>query len=100
MAKKSMVERQTKRVRLVAKYNPRRASLKKSIKLASDFDSKQSLYLQLERLPLNSSSIRLRNRCWVTGRSRGFYRTFGLSRHVLREMYHNCLIPGLRKSSW
>ena len=100
MAKKSMIERQTKRVQLVTKYNSKRRLLKKKIKVSSDFDSKQLLYLQLERLPLNSMSIRLRNRCWVTGRSRGFYRTFGLSRHVLREMYHDCLIPGLRKSSW
>jgi small subunit ribosomal protein S14 len=55
---------------------------------------------KLQRLPINSSSIRLRNRCWKTGRSRGFYRDFGLSRHVLREMAHECLLPGVFKASW
>jgi len=54
----------------------------------------------LQRLPGNSSPIRLKNRCWKTGRSRGFYRDFGLSRHVLREMAHECLLPGVVKSSW
>ena len=55
---------------------------------------------KFEKLPRNSSPSRNRNRCWVTGRSRGFYRDFGLSRHVLREMAHEGLIPGLTKSSW
>ena len=54
----------------------------------------------MERLPNNSAPSRGRNRCWVTGRSRGFYRDFGLSRHVLREMGNEGLIPGLKKSSW
>jgi small subunit ribosomal protein S14 len=51
-------------------------------------------------LPPNSLPIRLRNRCWKTGRSRGVYRDFGLSRHVIREMAHQCLLPGLIKASW
>ena len=50
--------------------------------------------------PGNSLPIRLKNRCWKTGRSRGFYRDFGLSRHVLREMAHECLLPGVIKASW
>ena len=55
---------------------------------------------KLQRLPVNSSAIRLTNRCWKTGRGRGFYRDFGLSRHVLREMAHECLLPGVFKASW
>ena len=51
-------------------------------------------------MPPNSLPVRLRNRCWKTGRSRGVYRDFGLSRHVIREMAHQCLLPGLIKASW
>jgi small subunit ribosomal protein S14 len=58
------------------------------------------LYKKLERVPRNSSKTRKRNRCWVTGRSRGYYKDFGLSRHVLREMAHEGYIPGLVKASW
>ena len=58
------------------------------------------LYKKLEKIPRNSAKVRGRNRCWVTGRSQGFYRDFGLSRHVLREMAHEGMIPGLRKASW
>jgi ribosomal protein S14 len=57
-------------------------------------------FLNLELTPHSPSPVRQRNRCWVTGRSRGFYRDFGLSRHALREMGNEGLIPGLRKSSW
>jgi len=59
-----------------------------------------SLQSKLHKLPRNSSPTRSKNRCWATGRSRGFYRDFGLSRHVLREMGFKGLIPGLKKSSW
>ena len=55
---------------------------------------------KLQKLPGNSLPIRIRNRCWKTGRVRGFYRDFGLSRHVLREMAHQCLLPGVIKASW
>ena len=55
---------------------------------------------KFEQIPRNSSPTRHRNRCWVTGRSRGFYKDFGLSRHVLREMGNEGLIPGFKKSSW
>ena len=58
------------------------------------------IYKKLEKIPRNSAKVRGRNRCWVTGRSQGFYRDFGLSRHVLREMAHEGMIPGLRKASW
>ena len=58
------------------------------------------LQKKLQSMPPNSLPIRLRNRCWKTGRSRGVYRDFGLSRHVIREMAHQCLLPGLIKASW
>ena len=100
MAKKSMIQREIKRALLIKKYTHKRIKIKKAIKKTSDFFEQIKLQEQLQKLPRNSSQCRYRNRCWLTGRSRGFYRDFGLSRHVLREMGHNCLLPGLRKSSW
>ena len=55
---------------------------------------------KLQKLPRNSSSIRIRNRCWKTGRPRGYYRHFGLCRNVVREFAHDCLLPGVTKASW
>jgi small subunit ribosomal protein S14 len=100
MAKKSMIEREKKRQRLVIKYETKRIELKNSIRQAKSYQQKLDLYMKLDELPKNSLPIRLRNRCWMTGRSRGYYRDFGLSRHVLREMAHQCLLPGVKKSSW
>jgi small subunit ribosomal protein S14 len=100
MAKKSMIEREKKRQRLVIKYETKRIELKKSIRKFTSYQEKLDLYTKLNKLPKNSLPIRLRNRCWMTGRSRGYYRDFGLSRHVLREMAHQCLLPGVKKSSW
>ena len=100
MAKQSMIQREEKRNRLSLKYNLKRESLKEQLKLTSDYQSKLSIYKKIEKLPKNSTPSRKRNRCWATGRSRAFYRDFGLSRHVLREMAHEGLIPGLKKSSW
>lgn len=100
MAKKSMIEREKKRQRLVIKYETKRIELKKSIKNSQSYQEKLELYQKLDKLPKNALPVRLRNRCWMTGRSRGYYRDFGLSRHVLREMAHQCLLPGVKKSSW
>jgi small subunit ribosomal protein S14 len=100
MAKKSMIEREKKRQRLVIKYETKRIELKNSIRKSKSYQEKLDLYMKLDSLPKNSLPIRLRNRCWMTGRSRGYYRDFGLSRHVLREMAHQCLLPGVKKSSW
>lgn len=100
MAKQSMIQREEKRERLILKYTLKRKALKNDLKITTGYQAKLSVYKKLESLPRNSSSIRHRNRCWATGRSRGFYRDFGLSRHVLREMAHEGLIPGLTKSSW
>jgi small subunit ribosomal protein S14 len=100
MAKQSMIQREKKRERLIAKYASKRELIKEKLQTVSSFNERVELYKKLEKLPRNSSQTRHRNRCWVTGRSRGFYKDFGLSRHVLREMAHDGLIPGLTKSSW
>jgi len=100
MAKQSMIQREKKRERLTIKHKAKRELLKNELQSAGSFSDRLTLYKKFEKLPRNSSPSRNRNRCWVTGRSRGFYRDFGLSRHVLREMAHEGLIPGLTKSSW
>lgn len=100
MAKKSMIQRELKRQRLVNKYKETRSSLRTQIRKSQTLDEIFDLQRRLQRLPANSSVVRLRNRCWKTGRSRGFYRDLGLSRHVLREMAHSCLLPGIIKASW
>jgi small subunit ribosomal protein S14 len=94
MAKKSMIEREKKRIKLNLKYESKRQAL------LDEYNSTSEIHSKIQRLPRNSSKIRIRNRCWKTGRPRGFYRDFGLSRHVLREMAHQCLLPGVTKSSW
>ena len=100
MAKKSMVEREKKRMKLEKKYAMKRVLLLNSYKKEEDFKKKMNLHSQIQKLPRNSSKTRSRNRCWKTGRPRGVFRDFGLSRHVVREMAHKCLLPGVTKSSW
>nr|YP_009392717.1 ribosomal protein S14 [Bostrychia tenella]ARW61279.1 ribosomal protein S14 [Bostrychia tenella] len=100
MAKKSMIQREIKRIKLIRKYDPKRKKIKGLINSTENFASKIKLQQKLQKLPKNSLRCRARNRCWMTGRSRGYYRNFGLSRHVLREMSHACLLPGIKKSSW
>ncbi len=100
MAKKSMIAREAKRAKLIAKYADKRAELKEKFRKAEDPVEKFELQRELQKLPLNSSPSRRRNRCWVTGRPRGYYRDFGLSRNVLREWAHQGLLPGVVKSSW
>ena len=95
-----MIQRDKKRERLVIKHIAKRELLKDELKTATSFQDRLALYKKFEKVPRNSSPSRQRNRCWVTGRSRGFYRDFGLSRHVLREMAHDGMIPGLKKASW
>ena len=95
-----MIQREKKRERLIAKHLIKRESIKKELKNVTSFQERLALYKKFESIPRNSSPVRHRNRCWVTGRSRGFYKDFGLSRHVLREMGNDGLIPGLKKSSW
>jgi|TARA_B100000768_G_scaffold169431_1_gene175010 small subunit ribosomal protein S14 len=100
VAKQGMIQREKKRERLIAKYAIKRESLKDDLKSVTSFKDRLALYKKFESVPRNSAPSRHRNRCWVTGRSRGFYKDFGLSRHVLREMANDGLIPGLKKSSW
>ncbi|MFB2835922.1 30S ribosomal protein S14 [Floridanema evergladense] len=100
MAKKSMIEREKKRRKLVEKYAEKREELLDQFASATTQQEKFAIHRQIQQLPRNSSRTRLRNRCWVTGRPRGYYRDFGLSRHVLREWAHQGLLPGVVKSSW
>jgi len=94
------IEREKKRIKLHKKYESKRQVLLTEYKNTSDFNLKLEIHSKLQQLPKNSSKIRIRNRCWKTGRPRGFYRDFGISRHVLREMAHQGLLPGVTKSSW
>ena len=95
-----MIQREHKRERLITKYRNKRELLKEELKNAPSFQARLGIYKKFEKVPRNSAPSRHRNRCWVTGRSRGFYKDFGLSRHVLREMAYEGQIPGLTKSSW
>nr|ARW64184.1 ribosomal protein S14 [Chondria sp. (in: red algae)] len=100
MAKKNMIQREIKRKKLHDKYHQEREKIKSLIKSITSFENSIEIQQRLQKLPRNSLKCRKRNRCWMTGRSRGFYRDFGLSRHVFREMSHECLLPGIKKSSW
>ena len=101
MAKTSIIEREKKRERTVAKYATKRAELKRMLKdpNVSD-DDKETARRKFNALPRNASPCRLRNRCRLTGRPHGYYRKFGLSRTKLREAAMRGDIPGLVKSSW
>lgn len=101
MAKKSMVERERKRARVVAKYAAKRAELKRVIASSRSSDEeRQAAMLSLQKLPRNASPSRLRNRCAISGRPKGYYRKFGLARNKLREEMMLGNIPGLSKASW
>lgn len=89
MAKKSIIAREAKRQRMVAKY----ADLRKQLKAEGRWD-------ELDKLPRNSSPIRLHNRCRLTGRPKGYMRKFGINRVTFRKMANEGKIPGLTKASW
>ena len=101
MAKKSSIEKNARRAKLTRQINPRRARLKA---IARDRDAapedRFEAQLKLSELPRNSSATRLRNRCSLTGRPRGYYRKLKLSRIAVRELASAGLIPGMLKSSW
>lgn len=101
MAKVSMVQREKKRERTVAKYAEKRAALKAIIKNTelSD-DERWDAQVALQKLPRNANPVRLRNRCQITGRPHGVYRKFRLGRNKLREAAMRGDIAGLKKSSW
>ncbi len=89
MARKSLLAREIKRKKIVDKY----AQLRKELKEKGEYEA-------LQKLPRNASPVRLHNRCLITGRPRGYYRKFGVSRLVFREMALKGEIPGVKKSSW
>jgi small subunit ribosomal protein S14 len=101
MAKTSMVNRQKRREQIVKKYAAKRARLKEIIRdPKSGSAERDEAVATLQALPRDSSASRLRNRCQITGRPRGYYRKFGLSRTKLREATMRGEIPGLGKASW
>nr|YP_009926660.1 ribosomal protein S14 [Lophopyxis maingayi]QNK04952.1 ribosomal protein S14 [Lophopyxis maingayi] len=100
MASKSLIEREKKRQKLEQKYHLIRRSLKKEISKVSSLSDKWEIHRKLQLLPRNSARTRLHRRCFLTGRPRANYRDFGLSGHILREMFHACLLPGATRSSW
>ena len=101
MAKVSMINREKRREKLVAKYAKKRAALKAIItNPEASFEEQQYAIFKLQRLPRDSSPVRQRNRCAISGRPRGFYRKFGLGRNKLREAAMRGDVPGLRKASW
>lgn len=101
MAKTSMVNRDLKRTKLAKKFAAKRDALKKIISSdASSYEDKMDAVVKLQKLPRDSSPSRQRNRCALTGRSRGVYQKFGLGRNKLREATMRGDVPGLREASW
>ena len=101
MAKKSMIQRELKRTKLVARHAEKRAKLKAIIRNVNSTDAeRQAAQDKLNKLPRDGSPTRMRNRCAITGRPHGVYRKFGLGRNKLREAAMNGEIPGLTKASW
>ena len=101
MAKQSSIQKNKNRKRIVEKFSKKRQNLKKKI-MQKDLSMEERLKIQskLNELPRNSSKIRVRNRCEITGRTRGVYRKFGLSRIKIRELSMAGSLPGVVKSSW
>jgi small subunit ribosomal protein S14 len=101
MAKKSMVAREDKRARTVAKHASKRSKLKEIIgDVNADDDARWEAQVALQKLPRNANPVRQRRRCQITGRPHGVYRKFGLCRNKLREAAMRGDVPGLVKSSW
>ena len=101
MAKKSMVNRERKRAKLAERYADKRAQLKALISNPeTSFEEREEAVIKLQKLPRDSSPVRGRNRCRLTGRPHGFYRKFGLSRNELRRLAMEGHVPGLVKASW
>jgi small subunit ribosomal protein S14 len=100
MAKKSMLEREIKRKKLTFRFAKKREIILEALKKANSLEQIFGLNEKLQKLPRNSSRIRIKNRCWKTGRPRGYSRFFGLCRNAVRELAHDCLLPGVTKASW
>jgi len=101
MAKQSKIAKNIHRQKLVNRFSDKRKKLKAIIKnVNTTLEEKREAFIKLEKIPRDSNPIRVRNRCSLTGRPRGYYRRFGLSRIAIREMVNNGLIPGVKKASW
>lgn len=101
MAKTSMIERERKRSKLVARYAAKRAALKELISNPeTTHEARLEAVVALQKLPRDTSPVRQQNRCRLTGRPHGYYRKFGLSRNKLREATMRGDVPGLKKASW
>ena len=101
MAKRSVVNREAKRRKLIAKYAARRKALKEVINNPeSEYDDREEAQRKLNALPRNSCPVRVQNRCRLTGRPHAYYRKFGLGRNKLRETAMSGDVPGLVKASW
>lgn len=101
MAKRSMIERQRRRLQTVQRFAAKRAEYRKIIRNPhSTDDEKATAQMKLQALPRDASPVRLRNRCSITGRPQGYYRKFGLARNKLREATMRGEMPGLSKASW
>jgi small subunit ribosomal protein S14 len=101
MAKKSSIEKNHRRARMAKRFETKREALKEVARDRSlPPEERFQAYLKLAELPRNSSKVRIRNRCELTGRPRGYYRKFGLSRIALRELASEGQVPGVVKASW
>ncbi len=101
MAKNSAIERNLKRIRMVERYAAKRARLKELARNTElPIEERIAAQIKLSEMPRNSAQIRVRNRCELTGRPRGYYRKFKMSRIALRELANQGQLPGVTKSSW
>ena len=100
MAKKSMIARDVKRKKMAERYGTKRAALMAAFNAAEDPMDRLEIHRKIQALPRNSAPSRIRNRCWATGKPRGYYRDFGLCRNQFRERAHKGELPGVVKSSW
>jgi len=101
VAKKSKIAKNEQRAVIVERYAEKRVELLKIIKdPEANYDAKREAYAKIAKMPRDASATRYRNRCGVSGRPRGYFRKFGMSRLALREHAHNGELPGIRKSSW
>ncbi len=101
MAKKSKIVKNDRRKELVERYRDRRAELTAIVKdPETSYEEKREAYQVLAKMPRDSSATRYRNRCGISGRPRGYFRKFGMSRIAVRQLAHNGELPGVRKASW
>ena len=101
MTRKALIERELKRIKTVERFADKRRILKNILSDSNTTsEERREARMKLQKLPRNASPVRLRNRCAITGRPKGFYRKFGLGRNKLREQTMEGNIPGLHKASW